>query len=222
MFKELLDDPNYIVYEDDALLVVNKPAGMLVHPTVRQERDALTSLVERYYLAIDYWCNAHLLLRLDRNTSGLVLFAKSPEYQNIIMRSKPRKEYLAIVTGNLPQAEGIIDAPLGRREGSIIERCVRPDGKKARTGYKILRRSGELTLVQLRLFTGRTHQIRVHLASVGCPVLHDTLYGKPGPRLRQALHAFKLGLTHPVTGRDLEITSGLPDDLHALLERGRA
>ena len=222
MFPELLDDPNYIVYEDDALLVLQKPAGMLVHPTVRREEDALTRLVERYYLATDYWGNAHPVMRLDRNTSGLVLFAKTPEVQNLLRRQSLHKEYLAVVVGAPPQAEGIIDAPIGRRSDSIIARCVTPDGKPARTAYRVLRRCGALSLLQLQLFTGRTHQLRVHLAYIGCPILHDTLYGPPGPPMRQALHAYKLGLKHPVTGEYREFASPLPADIQALLEAGRS
>jgi 23S rRNA pseudouridine1911/1915/1917 synthase len=127
------------------------------------------------------------------------------------------KEYLAIVTGELPEEDGIIEAPIARKEGSIIERCVNENGKYAKTSYKLLSKRNGLSLVQVKLFTGRTHQIRVHMAHIGCPLFNDNLYGTPGPQSRHALHAFKLRFIHPVSDTPLEITRTLPEDLRKII-----
>ena len=154
-----------VFYEDEYLLIVNKPAGMLVHPTVKE----------------------------------------------VI------KKYLGIVTGTLPADRGIIEAPISRKEGSIIERCVSPNGKYARTDYKLISRRKHLSLLELQLHTGRTHQIRVHMAHIGCPLYNDNLYGTPGPQSRHALHAYYLGFNHPATGIFLEISCALPNDLFKII-----
>lgn len=202
-----------IHYEDEALLIVNKPPGILVHPTTKEDENTLSSHIALYYKQRGWQLNLHPVSRLDRNTSGLVVFAKLPEIQGQLIKQGMQKEYLALVHGTLPAAHGIIDSPIARKPGSIIEREIHPEGKPCKTEYWVIT-AGALSLIRCRLYTGRTHQIRVHLASIGCPLWHDNLYGKiPGPPLRQGLHAYKIAFVHPWTHISIEITSALPDDL---------
>lgn len=207
-----------IAYEDDYLLIIDKPPGMLVHPTVKEAGHTLYDYVRAYYEEKGIQADIHPVSRLDRNTSGLVIFAKEPIIQFWLSQQEVAKEYLALVQGKPPCEVAFIEAPIARKEGSIIERCVDYErGKAAKTHYRVLASNGNISLVQLRLFTGRTHQIRVHMAYIGCPLVNDNLYGTPGPMSRHALHAFKLRLLHPVSDEPLEVTSPLPADLQALL-----
>ncbi len=204
---------NAIFYEDEYLLILNKPAGMLVHPTVKEDGSTLYNYVAQYYIEHNLQYKVHPVSRLDRNTSGLVIFAKEPYIQFLLSKQKVCKKYLAIVTGKLPATKGCIEEPIARKEGSIIERCVTPSGKYARTDYKLINGNKTLSLLELRLHTGRTHQIRVHMAYIGCPLYNDNLYGTPGPQSRHALHAYYLAFMHPVTGIFLEVSCALPNDL---------
>ena len=210
-------DEGTIAYEDDYLLIIDKPAGMLVHPTVNEWGCTLYDYVTEYYQRKGITANIHPVSRLDRHTSGLVIFAKEPIIQHWLSQQQMDKEYLAIVTGELPNDEGIIEAPIARKEGSIIERCVSENGKYAKTSYKLLAKRKDLSLLQVKLFTGRTHQIRVHMAYIGCPLYNDNLYGTPGPQSRHALHAFKLRFIHPVSDTPVEITRTLPEDLRRII-----
>ena len=210
-------DEGTIAYEDDYLLIIDKPAGMLVHPTVNEWGCTLYDYVTEYYQRKGITANIHPVSRLDRHTSGLVIFAKEPIIQHWLSQQQMDKEYLAIVTGELPNDEGIIEAPIARKEGSIIERCVSENGKYAKTSYKLLSKRTDLSLLQVKLFTGRTHQIRVHMAYIGCPLFNDNLYGTPGPQSRHALHAFKLRFIHPVSDTPVEITRTLPEDLRRII-----
>jgi len=210
-------DEGTIAYEDDYLLIIDKPAGMLVHPTVNEWGTTLYDYVTEYYQRKGITANIHPVSRLDRHTSGLVIFAKEPIIQHWLSQQQMDKEYLAIVTGELPNDEGIIEAPIARKEGSIIERCVSENGKYAKTSYKLLAKRKDLSLLQVKLFTGRTHQIRVHMAYIGCPLFNDNLYGTPGPQSRHALHAFKLRFIHPVSDTPVEITRTLPEDLRRII-----
>lgn len=210
-------DEGTIAYEDDYLLIIDKPAGMLVHPTVNEWGTTLYDYVTEYYQRNGITANIHPVSRLDRHTSGLVIFAKEPIIQHWLSQQQMDKEYLAIVTGELPNDEGIIEAPIARKEGSIIERCVSENGKYAKTSYKLLAKRKDLSLLQVKLFTGRTHQIRVHMAYIGCPLFNDNLYGTPGPQSRHALHAFKLRFIHPVSDTPVEITRTLPEDLRRII-----
>lgn len=209
--------PGTIAYEDDYLLIIDKPPGMLIHPTVNESGCTLYDHVAAYYKEQGIDRGIHPVSRLDRNTSGLVIFAKEPVIQFWLSQQQIDKEYLAIVTGTLPAKAGVIEAPIARKEGSIIERCVSYKGKYAKTAYKALLHKGDKTLVQLRLYTGRTHQIRVHMAHIGCPLYNDNLYGTPGPQSRHALHAYKLAFIHPVSDKPLEITRALPKDLRKII-----
>ena len=210
-------DEGTIAFEDDYLLIIDKPAGMLVHPTVNEWGCTLYDYVTDYYQRKGITANIHPVSRLDRHTSGLVIFAKEPIIQHWLSQQQMDKEYLAIVTGELPNDEGIIEAPIARKEGSIIERCVSENGKYAKTSYKLLAKRKDLSLLQVKLFTGRTHQIRVHMAYIGCPLFNDNLYGTPGPQSRHALHAFKLRFIHPVSDTPVEITRTLPEDLRRII-----
>lgn len=210
-------DEGTIAFEDDYLLIIDKPAGMLVHPTVNEWGCTLYDYVTEYYQRKGITANIHPVSRLDRHTSGLVIFAKEPIIQHWLSQQQMDKEYLAIVTGELPNDEGIIEAPIARKEGSIIERCVSENGKYAKTSYKLLAKRKDLSLLQVKLFTGRTHQIRVHMAYIGCPLFNDNLYGTPGPQGRHALHAFKLRFIHPVSDAPVEITRTLPEDLRRII-----
>lgn len=210
--------PSMLAYEDDFLLIIDKPAGMLVHPTVSERGTTLYDYVKAYYEANGITAGIHPVSRLDRNTSGLVIFAKEPAVQHWLSQQQVEKEYLALACGRFENSEGIIEAPIARKEGSIIERCVDYErGKYAKTAYEVLAAYSNHTLLKVRLFTGRTHQIRVHLASIGHPLVNDNLYGTPGPQARHALHAYRLAFKHPVSDVFLEITRALPEDLQKLL-----
>ena len=210
-----------IRYEDEALLIVNKPPGILVHPTTKEDETTLSAQISRYYQRQGWQLNLHPVSRLDRQTSGLVVFAKLPEIQGQLIKQGMQKEYLALVTGVLPANHGIIDYPIARKPGSIIEREINPEGKPCKTEYWVVSMSDrlkekqpDLSLVRCRLYTGRTHQIRVHFASIGCPLWHDNLYGNiPGPPQRHGLHAYRIAFVHPWTRVFIDITSALPDDL---------
>lgn len=210
--------PSMLAYEDDFLLIIDKPAGMLVHPTVSECGATLYDYVKAYYAAHGISLGIHPVSRLDRNTSGLVIFAKEPVVQFWLSQQQVTKEYLALVCGHVRQEQDVIEAPIARKEGSIIERCIDQErGKYAKTAYQLLGYFGANSLLNVRLFTGRTHQIRVHLAHIGHPLVNDNLYGTPGPQARHALHAWRLAFTHPVSDNFLEITRSLPQDLRKML-----
>lgn len=217
------DLPLDIRYEDDYLMVVNKPAGQLVHPTTKEAHGTLGNAVLYWYRAHGEHHAYHPVHRLDRNTSGLVLIAKVPQVQ---YKLTPRRgegklfhrEYLALIEGELTPPEGLIDAPIARALPSIILRKVSPDGQAARTHYDTVQTDGHLSLVHLMLDTGRTHQIRVHLAHLGHPLLGDDLYGGSLTRIkRQALHAARLHFRHPLTNEMIDVRSPLPSDMEQIV-----
>lgn len=215
--------PLDIRYEDEYLMVVNKPAGQLVHPTTKEAHGTLGNAILYWYETHSEHHAYHPVHRLDRDTSGLVLIAKVPQVQ---YKLTPRRgegklfhrEYLAIIEGNLTPPDGLIDAPITRALPSIILRKVSPEGQEARTHYRTVRSNGRFSLLRLVLDTGRTHQIRVHLAHLGHPLLGDDLYGGDCSLIkRQALHACRLYFTHPMTGQNINIKVPLPSDMEQIV-----
>ena len=193
-----------IVYEDEGMIVLNKPAGIPVHPSMSHYEDSLANGVKYYFESNGIHKKIRPVNRLDLDTSGLIIFAKNEYIQeNLIRQMKNgifKKEYLAIIEGTLENKKGIIDSPIARKEKSIIERCVSQDGQKAITEYEVLNENKEYSLIKCTLHTGRTHQIRVHMAYIGHPILGDTLYGTNSKLInRQALHSYKISFIHPVT-----------------------
>ena len=212
-----------IVYEDEDLIVVNKPAGLSVHPGPGHYSDTLGNFLVYYYETTGQKADFHPVHRLDRGTSGLLVAAKHPYAQELVKAQlhSPdfRRVYLAVCEGAPEPAAGVVDAPLGPVEGSLMAQQVRPDGKPARTHYETVSLYGTRTLLRLELETGRTHQIRVHMAYLGHPLTGDFLYGTEDHDLiaRTALHSHQLTFTHPLTGEVLSFTQPLPEDMAELL-----
>ena len=204
-----------ILYEDESIIIVDKPANMTVHPSLNHYEDSLSNGIKYYFNALGLKRKIRPINRLDKNTSGIVIFAKNEYIQDRL--NKYHKEYLAIVVGKL-LGSGIIDKPIARKEDSIIERCIDSNGEKSITEYEVIQNfkvnSTNLSLVKCILHTGRTHQIRVHMKSIGHPILGDTLYGNYSELInRQALHAYKICFIHPITKKEIEITSSIPNDM---------
>lgn len=213
--------PN-IVYEDEDLLVLNKPAGVAMHP--KADDAAAPSLAAMLTGYLGEGSVPHFVSRLDKGTSGLLIAAKSGYVHDRLRRalhsSELRREYRAVAVGQVTPPRGIIDAPIGRADGSIIRRCVREDGLVSRTEYEVLQTTERFTLLHLRPETGRTHQLRVHMAYLGHPLAGDWLYGTEDKNLiaRPALHSYELWFTQPVTGQELYFTAPIPQDMQRLLE----
>jgi len=207
-----------IVYEDKWFLVINKPAGIAIHPSRLHYDNSLSNGVRYYFDSIGLKKKIRPVNRLDLNTSGLVIFAKCEYIQEEFSRQMStnilKKEYLCIAEGLFKSKKGTIDLPIARKEGSIIERCISDNGQKSITHYEVIDEFKDYTLVKCKLETGRTHQIRVHLSSIGHPLLGDTLYGNPSSLIhRQALHSYKIELIHPVSKEKLRFESDLPQDM---------
>ena len=213
--------PN-IVYEDEDLLVLNKPAGVAMHP--KADDAAAPSLAVMLTGYLGEGSVPHFVSRLDKGTSGLLIAAKSGYVHDRLRRalhsSELRREYRAVAVGQVTPPCGVIDAPIGRADGSIIRRCVREDGLVSRTEYEVLQTTERFTLLRLRPETGRTHQLRVHMAYLGHPLAGDWLYGTEDKNLiaRPALHSYELWFTQPVTGQEMHFTAPIPQDMQRLLE----
>ena len=215
--------PLNIIYEDEAYIVVNKPAGIPVHPSMDHYTDSLSNGIAFYFNQIGLKKKIRPVNRLDKDTSGIVIFAKNEYIQECLVRQMKSKEfikrYIAVVNGNLDNLEGTINAPIARKEGSIIERCVSETGDIAITHYKVLKRKTDLDIVECILETGRTHQIRVHFAYLGHSLLSDTLYGTSSSLInRQALHAYEVEFTHPLSKKKVKYIATVPEDLNKLME----
>lgn len=214
--------PLVIPYEDEHLYVIDKPAPLASQSSANHPDDALENALYAHL-----GCPADFVYRpvnrLDKGTSGLMLVAKDAHAQHMLQKllhsDTFSRVYLAVVEGHLPAQQGVIDAPIGKEDAASIKRLVRADGKPSVTHYEVLEERARRSLVRLRLETGRTHQIRVHMAHLGCPVCGDFLYGSELPELpgRFALHSTELTLTHPLTMEGLHIISPLPEKLRALL-----
>ena len=215
------DWPLPVVWEDGHLLVVNKPAGMAVHASSFVPETPTVAGALAWQRGSDFIF--HPVNRLDKGTTGLMAVAKSGYVHDLLRRQLHtphfRREYRAVCLGCPVPPEGTVDAPIGRDEPSPVRRCIRPDGASARTAYRTLARADGMSLLAVVPETGRTHQIRLHMAHLGCPLAGDWLYGTEDPDLipRPALHAFALALTHPVTGERLHLTSPLPPDMARLV-----
>lgn len=211
-----------IVYEDEDLLVLNKPAGVAMHP--KADDAAAPSLAVMLTGYLGEGSVPHFVSRLDKGTSGLLIAAKSGYVHDRLRRalhsSELRREYRAVAVGQVTPPCGVIDAPIGRADGSIIRRCVREDGLVSRTEYEVLQTTERFTLLRLRPETGRTHQLRVHMAYLGHPLAGDWLYGTEDKNLiaRPALHSYELWFTQPVTGQEMHFTAPIPQDMQRLLE----
>ena len=215
--------PLSIVYEDEDLIVINKPAGMPIHPSLNNYTNSLANALAWYYQQqgkpfIFRCCN-----RLDRDTSGLTVVAKHLVSGNILStmtkKKEVRREYLAVVRGHIVPESGTISAPLARKGGTIIERVVDFDrGEPAVTHYHLIQEANGHSLVALQLETGRTHQIRIHLKHLGFPLVGDYLYNPDMEYIsRQALHSFRLSFPHPITGEAMDFTAPLPEDMRNIL-----
>ena len=227
---EAEDIPLDIVYEDDDVVVVNKPQGMVVHPSVGHTSGTLVNAL-MYHIhdlsSINGVVRPGIVHRIDKDTSGLLMIAKNDRsHQALAEELKDKKslrKYLAIVHGNISNDRGVIEAPIGRSEKDRKKQAVTAKGKPAVTHFKVLERFGNYTLVELTLETGRTHQIRVHMAYIGHPVAGDPLYG-PRKTLKgngQFLHAQTLGFTHPTTGESLRFSVEPPAIFQETLENLR-
>ena len=206
-----------ILYEDEWMLIVDKPPFMPVHPSINHYEDSLSNGVKAYFESIGLKKKIRPVNRLDKNTTGIVIFAKSEYIQENL--TDYEKYYLAIVNGKTDDS-GVIDKPIARKLPSIIERTVRDDGDQAITRYKTLEFKNNMSLVECKLETGRTHQIRVHMASIGHSIIGDDLYGESSTLInRQALHAYKIKFVHPVSRIEIIIESELPDDMRNVLNK---
>ena len=211
-----------IVYEDDAILVLNKPAGFPIHPSMLHFNDSISNGVKYYFDSINLKKKIRPVNRLDRDTSGIVIFAKNEYIQECLIRQMKtgefKKEYIAICEGILPNHSGTISEPISRKPNSIIERQVDKLGELAITHYDVIKSNGSLSIVHIVLETGRTHQIRVHMAYIGNPVLGDTLYGNKSSLInRQALHSNKASFVHPITHKKMELIAPLFDDMNNII-----
>ncbi|MDE6788643.1 MAG: RluA family pseudouridine synthase [Ruminococcus sp.] len=203
-----------IVFENESIVIFDKPSGMPVHPSVRHRDDTLGNLFAYLYPELTF----RPVNRLDKDTSGLCIIAKNPHSANIL-QGQCQKTYFAAVHGNI-SGEGTIDAPIAREQESIIVRCVRKDGQRAVTHYKSIRANEKYTLLEVNLETGRTHQIRVHFAHINHPLAGDDLYG--GLRYdisRQALHCGKMTFFTPESSERITVCSELPKDITDLFEQ---
>ena len=216
--------PLDIIYEDEDILVLNKPAGMPIHPSLNNYTNSMANALAYYFQSqgkpfIFRCCN-----RLDRDTSGLTIVSKHLVSGSILSdMTKYRevhREYLAIARGSVTPSEGTIQAPLGRKEGTIIERTVDWEhGEDAVTHYKVVKEANGHSLVSLRLETGRTHQIRIHMKYLGYPLIGDYLYNPDMEYMtRQALHSHHMEFTHPITGEHMSFTAPLPEDMARIMQ----
>ena len=206
-----------ILYEDDAILAVDKPAGMLIHPSRAKNTGTLANFVAGYYRRTGQNCAFHPMTRLDRDTFGIVLLAKNAHIHSLLQSCGAKKIYHALVYGEPKEDSGIIDAPIARRPLPSLLRYVNPEGKPSVTEWQVLERNEQLCKLALLPVTGRTHQLRLHCAYMGFPILGDPQYGSPESLTysaelgldHQMLCAKKLEFSHPLTGKPMELESGM-------------
>ena len=212
-----------ILYEDDGLLIINKPPFLPVHPSMDHYEDSLSNGVKYYFDSIGLKRKIRPVNRLDKNTSGIVIFAKNEYLQEALIKQmknkKFEKEYFALLEGNIKEDSGTINAPIARKDNSIIERQISKDGFPSITHYELIKNYNNLCLVKFLLETGRTHQIRVHTNYIGHSILGDDWYGKKSKLInRQALHAYRVKFIHPITKNIIEIETNLPNDMANIIK----
>lgn len=233
-----------IIFEDEALLIINKPAGIPVHPSILHYENSISNGIKFYYNSINLKRKIRPVNRLDKDTSGIVIFAKNEYVQEALIRQMKNKifekEYYAILEGYLDKLSGTLNAPISRKEGSIIEREINENGELAITHFQLIKNfevdtnleiekqtyssekkeksKKELSLVKFKLETGRTHQIRVHSKYINHPILGDSLYGSSSSIIsRQALHSYKVTFIHPISKEKITLEIELPEDMKKIL-----
>jgi len=212
-----------VLYEDNCLLVLNKSGNIVVHPTCQHPFGTLANGVKAYLEEKNIHILTRFVNRLDRETSGVIVFAKNEYTQEALSKQMQKKvfekEYIALVHGVVSEASGTIDLPIKRAPDSIMLRMTAEDGEEAITHFEVIKRFAEYTVLRLKLETGRTHQIRVHCKAIGHPIVGDGLYSDIKTELigRQALHAEKIRFVHPITKEKIEIMAKLPEDMEELI-----
>ena len=218
------DIPLDIVYEDEDVLVINKLPNMPTHPSMGNYENSLANGVMYYYKSKGEERVFRAVNRLDKDTSGLMAVAKNSYIHarlgEEIQKKELKRKYMCIVCGDV-ERDGTVDAPIRRADGSVINRIVAPDGQRAVTHYRVVKRYGEYTLLEMELETGRTHQIRVHMAYIGHPLVGDWLYGTENHNIakRQMLHSCYLCFTHPITGQIMDFKDEMAEDMRAFIEK---
>lgn len=229
--EEIIPEPMDldILFEDDTLIAINKPPDTVVHPTSLHQSGTVANGLMHYLLSGGVKTLVRPVSRLDRDTSGIIVFALNPFIQESLVRQMHNKsyvkEYIGLVHGHMEKATGTIDLPIERVPGSLMLRHVAPDGAPSVTHYEVIEKFAEASFLKFRLETGRTHQIRVHCQATGHPLVGDTLYDLPafGDRLaglmdRQALHSYRTVFTHPYTNKEMELKAPVPADIQHALE----
>lgn len=215
-----------IVFEDESFLIINKPFGIPVHPSILHFEDSLSNGIKYYFNSINLNRKIRPVNRLDKDTSGIVIFAKNEYIQECLIKQMKnntfKKEYFAILEGFLESDHGTINAPISRKYGSILEREINFNGENAITHYELIKTFSKnninLSFVKFLLETGRTHQIRLHSKYISHPILGDSLYGKASELIsRQALHAYKVTFIHPITKKEIIIEIDLPLDMKKIV-----
>jgi 23S rRNA pseudouridine1911/1915/1917 synthase len=222
--------PLDVLYEDGDLLVLDKPAGMVVHPAAGNPDGTLQNALLHFDSSLQTLPRSGIVHRLDKDTSGVMVVARSLRAHTSLVEQLQRRSmsrtYRAIACGQ-PSARGSVDAPVGRHPRNRVKMAVVPNGKPAVSHYRVLRRMGDFSYLEVSLETGRTHQIRVHMAHIGCPLVGDPVYAGAACRKegesrgfnRQALHAWRLKLVHPANRKECQFEAPLPDDFEALLKQ---
>ena len=212
-----------IIYEDDLLCIVNKPSNLIIHPDDKSKKNTLCNYMSYYYQQSYQDLPIRYLHRLDRDTTGLVMFCKcallQPYFDALIASKEIKKTYLAIIQGHLPKKEMTVNLPIGQDRHSKNKMCIFKTGKEAITHFKEIKTNGNDTLVKCQIETGRKHQIRVHLSHLHHPIIGDSLYGKASSQIkRMALHAYRLEFIHPLSNQLMTIECPLPLDMEKIIE----
>lgn len=213
-----------VIFEDDDILIINKPANLITHPTKYHQEDTLANGIYYMWRENNLICKARFVNRLDMDTSGIVVIAKNKYSHHFIQlqmqAGKIAKQYYALAEGVIKEKKHIINVPIGKIEDTSTERTVLEDGKQSITEYEVIEQFDDFALIKIILHTGRTHQIRVHMKYINHPLLGDSLYNKKSDRIeRQALHAYSIGFIHPRTKQYNVYTSEMPEDMHRLLNK---